>query len=288
MSALAATPGTPGRGMRWLALLPALLLVTLLVALPLVDMGLISFKSESFGQIQPGFTLANYIGLLTGSGNLELFVNTFLTAAAVTLLSALLGFPVAAVIARAPEKWRGILYFLVAAPLLVNTVVRSYGWLLILGRKGLVNEALGALGLIDAPLALTGNYLGVIIGGTQVFLPFMILSLTTSLMAIDRRLLDAAEILGAGPVRAFMTVTLPLAVPGLIAGSVLVFSLMLGAFVTPLILGGTAIKYISVAVYTDALVLFNLPRATAMSLLLMVAVLAIYFVQKRLTRQQEA
>jgi len=288
MSALAATPGTPGRGMRWLALLPALLLVTLLVALPLVDMGLISFKSESFGQIQPGFTLANYIGLLTGAGNLTLFVNTFLTAAAVTLLSALLGFPVAAAIARAPEKWRGILYFLVAAPLLVNTVVRSYGWLLILGRKGLVNEALGALGLIDAPLALTGNYLGVIIGGTQVFLPFMILSLTTSLMAIDRRLLDAADILGAGPVRAFLTVTLPLAVPGLIAGSVLVFSLMLGAFVTPLILGGTAIKYISVAVYTDALVLFNLPRATAMSLLLMVVVLAIYFVQKRLTRQQEA
>jgi putative spermidine/putrescine transport system permease protein len=269
-----------------LALLPALLLVTLLVAIPLVDLTIISFRQENFGQIVPGFTLRNYVELLTGDGYLELFGKTFLTAAAVTVLCALLGFPVAAAIARAPEKWRGLLYFLVAAPLLVNTVVRTYGWLLILGRKGLVNEALLGAGLIDGPLALTGNYLGMIIGGTQVFLPFMILSLTTSLMAIDRRLLEAGDILGASPVRVFLTITLPLAVPGLVAGSVLVFSLMLGAFVTPLILGGTAIKYVSVAVYTDAMVLFNLPRATALSLLLMVVVLAIYFLQKRLTRQQ--
>ncbi len=271
----------------WLALVPAALLIFVLMAVPLFDMGVISFRSESFGQIQPGFTLKNYFDLLSSAGNLRLFVNTFLTAGAVTALCALLGFPVAAAIARAPEKWRGVLYFLVAAPLLVNTVVRSYGWLLILGRKGLINDMLIGAGLIDTPLALTGNYLGVIIGGTQVFLPFMILSLATSLMAIDRRYLEAADILGAGPVQAFFTVTLPLAVPGLIAGSILVFSLMLGAFVTPLILGGTAIKYISVAVYTDALVLFNLPRATAMSLLLMAVVLAIYFVQQRLTRQQE-
>lgn len=267
-----------------LALLPALLLITLLVALPLLNMTIISFRQESFGQLLPGFTFSNYIQLLTGDGYLELFAKTFLTAAAVTVSCALLGFPVAAAIARAPEKWRGLLYFLVAAPLLVNTVVRTYGWLLILGRKGLLNEALLGAGLIDTPLALTGNYLGMIIGGTQVFLPFMILSLTTSLMAIDRRLLEAGDILGASPVRAFLTITLPLAVPGLIAGSVLVFSLMLGAFVTPLILGGTAIKYLSVAVYTDAMVLFNLPRATALSMLLMLVVLGVYFLQKRLTR----
>lgn len=270
-----------------LALLPAMLLVTLLVALPLMNMTIISFRREDFGQILPGFTLLNYVQLLTGEGYLELFAKTFLTAAAVTVLCALLGFPVAAAIARAPEKWRGLLYFLVAAPLLVNTVVRTYGWLLILGRKGLLNEALIGAGLIDSPLALTGNYLGMIIGGTQVFLPFMILSLTTSLMAIDRRLLEAGDILGATPVRVFLTVTLPLAVPGLIAGSVLVFSLMLGAFVTPLILGGTAIKYLSVAVYTDAMVLFNLPRATALSLVLMIVVLVIYFLQKRLGRHRD-
>lgn len=285
MMSHATAPGAKPSLSYWWALLPAMALILLLIVVPLADMTQISFRSESFGEIQPGFTLSNYIGLLTNHASLVLFANTFLSAAAVTALCAVLGFPVAAAIARASAKWRGLLYFLVAAPLLVNTVVRTYGWLLILGRKGLVNEALMSAGLIDSPLALTGNYLGLIIGGTQVFLPFMILSLTTSLMAIDRRLLEAGEILGAGPIRAFFTITLPLAVPGLIAGSVLVFSMMLGAFVTPLILGGTAIKYISVAVYTDALVLFNLPRATALSMLLMVAVLAVYFVQKRLTRQ---
>jgi putative spermidine/putrescine transport system permease protein len=266
-------------------LLPALLLVLLLLVIPVAEMISISFHREEFGQIMPGFTLANYIDVLTRSSTLEMMVSTILIALAVTGITIVLGFPVAGVIMMAPERWRGVLYFLVAAPLLVNTVVRTYGWLLILGRKGLVNEALMAMKLISEPLALSGNALGMTIGGSQVFLPFMVLSLVTSLMAIDRRLFEASEILGAGPVRRFFTVILPLAMPGLVAGSILVFSMMLGAFVTPLILGGSAVKYVSVAVYTDALVLFNMPRATTLSLLLMVIVLALYAVQKRLIRE---
>jgi putative spermidine/putrescine transport system permease protein len=269
----------------WLSLLPALLLVLLLLVIPVAEMISISFHREEFGQIMPGFTLANYIDVLTRSSTLEMMVSTILIALAVTGITIVLGFPVAGVIMMAPERWRGVLYFLVAAPLLVNTVVRTYGWLLILGRKGLVNEALMAMKLISEPLALSGNALGMTIGGSQVFLPFMVLSLVTSLMAIDRRLFEASEILGAGPVRRFFTVILPLAMPGLVAGSILVFSMMLGAFVTPLILGGSAVKYVSVAVYTDALVLFNMPRATTLSLLLMVIVLALYAVQKRLIRE---
>lgn len=290
MSAAASSLGRAlsDRALLWLALVPALCLLLLLMAVPLVDMAIISFRRESFGQILPGFTLANYAGLLGKLASLQLFAQTFSVAAVVTALCAFLGFPLAAAIARAPEKWRGMLYFIVAAPLLVNTVVRSYGWLLILGRKGLLNSLLLETGWLEEPLALTGNLWGVIIGGTQVFLPFMVLSLATSLLAIDRRLLESADVLGAGPMRAFFSVTLPLALPGLIAGSVLVFSMMLGAFVTPLILGGSAVKYLSVAVYTDALVLFNLPRATALSLLLMVVVLAVYALQKRLTRRAEA
>jgi putative spermidine/putrescine transport system permease protein len=272
----------------WLPLLPALLLVTLLLLIPVAEMISMSFHREEFGQILPGFTLANYVSLLTRSSTLEMMVSTMLIASAVTVITMFLGFPVAAVIASASERWRGVLYFLVAAPLLVNTVVRTYGWLLILGRKGLVNEALLAMKFISEPLALSGNALGMTIGGAQVFLPFMILSLVTALMAIDNRLFEASEILGAGPVRRFFTITLPLAMPGLIAGSILVFSMMLGAFVTPLILGGSAVKYVSVAVYTDALVLFNMPRATTLSLLLMVIVLALYVLQQRLTRGNRA
>jgi len=268
----------------WLPLLPALLLVSLLLVIPVADLISISFHREEFGEILPGLTLANYLDLLTRSSTLEMMASTMLIALAVTVITIFLGFPVAAVIVMAPQRWRGILYFLVAAPLLVNTVVRTYGWLLILGRKGLVNEALMAMKFISEPLALSGNALGMTIGGAQVFLPFMILSLVTSLMAIDDRLFEASEILGAGPMRRFFTITLPLAVPGLIAGSILVFSMMLGAFVTPLILGGSAVKYVSVAVYTDALVLFNMPRATTLSLILMVIVLALYVLQQRLSR----
>lgn len=271
-----------------LALTPALCVLLLLLGLPLLDMAVISFRSEHFGQIQPGFTFANYASLLTDLASLKLMLKTFAVAAAVTALCAILGFPLAAVVAHAPARWRGLLYFVVAAPLLVNTVVRSYGWLLILGRKGLLNSLLMAAGWIDQPLALSGNLTGVVIGGTQVFLPFMVLSLATSLQNIDSRLIESSHILGGGPLRTFRLVTLPLAMPGLIAGSVLVFSMMLGAFVTPLILGGSAVSYLSVQVYTDALVLFNLPRATALSLLLMVAVLAVYTLQKRLTRRMEA
>lgn len=268
----------------WLCLLPALLLVLLLLVIPVAEMISISFHREEFGAILPGLTLANYVDLLTRASTLEMMVSTMLIALAVTVITIFLGFPVAAAITMAPARWRGIMYFLVAAPLLVNTVVRTYGWLLILGRKGLVNEALMAMKLIGQPLALSGNALGMTIGGAQVFLPFMILSLVTSLMAIDNRLIEASEILGAGPVRRFFTIILPLAMPGLVAGSILVFSMMLGAFVTPLILGGSAVKYVSVAVYTDALVLFNMPRATTLSLVLMVIVLALYALQQRLSR----
>ncbi|MBJ6134378.1 ABC transporter permease [Ochrobactrum sp. Q0168] len=271
----------------WLAPVPALLLVTLLLVIPVAEMISTSFHREEFGAILPGFTLVNYIDLLTRASTLEMMASTLAIALTVTVITIVLGFPVAAVVAMAPARWRGTLYFLVAAPLLVNTVVRTYGWLLILGRKGLVNETLAAMNLISEPLALSGNALGMTIGGAQVFLPFMVLSLVTSLMAIDNRLYEAGEILGAGPVRRFFTVTLPLTMPGLIAGSVLVFSMMLGAFVTPLILGGSAVKYVSVAVYTDALVLFNMPRATTLSLILMVIVLGLYLVQQRYAHRNE-
>jgi len=271
----------------WALLGPGLAFIALLLIVPVIDMALISFRNESFGQILPGFTLANYTSLVRDGTYVQIFLQTFLAAALVTVLCILLGFPVASLIADAPAKWRGLLYFLVAAPLLVNTVVRTYGWLLILGRKGLVNETLAWAGLIEQPLALSGNYVGLVIGGTQVFLPFMILSIASSLVAIDRRLIESSAILGAGPVRTFLDVTLPLAMPGVIAGSVLVFSLMLGAFVTPLILGGTAVKYLSVAIFTDALVLFNLPRATALAMVLLLVALMLYALQKRLLRRFE-
>lgn len=266
-----------------LKLLPAFALVFLLLALPLTALVEASFHRAEMGQILDGFTLDNYRSILFTPIYWEIYAKTFGAAALITALCALLGYPVAAHLVRSSPKLRPLLFFLVAAPLLINTVVRTYGWLLILGRKGVINTVLEQLGLIGEPIAMSANYFGMIVGSTQVFLPFMILSIATSLQGIDDRLLDSADILGATPVQRFFTVDLPLAAPGLLSGCVLVFSLMLGAFVTPLMLGGTAIQYLSISVYTDALVQFNLPRAIALSMILLVATAGIYLLQSRLT-----
>jgi len=268
-----------------LLLCPALALVLAILIVPLVELIQASFHRAEMGVIKPGFTVENYETVLLSPLYWEIYAKTMGAAALVTALCAILGYPVAAHLARARKSLQPILFFLIAAPLLINTVVRSYGWLLMLGRKGVVNTILEQLGIIDQPLALSSNYIGLIVGSTQVFLPFMILSVAASLQGIDRRYLESADILGASPVYRFITVELPLAAPGLVAGSVLVFSLMLGAFVTPLMLGGTAVKYLSISVYTDALVLFNLPRAIALSMILLVVVAGVYAVQARASRK---
>ncbi|WP_084788704.1 ABC transporter permease [Bradyrhizobium sp. Cp5.3] len=266
---------------------PALAVIIALVAIPLMQMFGASLRHQEFGVLQTGLTLDNYQSLFSSSQYAELFGKTILAAALVTALCAVFGFPVALHISSAQPRRRALLYFLVTAPLLINTVVRSYGWLLMLGNRGLINSLLLATGMINEPLPLSGNLLGMVIGATQVFLPFMILSLTTSLDGLDPRLLESANILGAGRVQTFLDITLPLTIPGLIAGSVLVFSLMLGAIVTPLMLGGSAIRYLSVTIYTDALVLFDLPRATASSVVLLLAVVCLYGFQRRFIRSYQ-
>jgi putative spermidine/putrescine transport system permease protein len=268
-----------------LLLCPALALVLAILIMPLAELVQASFHRAELGQIKPGLTIENYETVLLSPLYWEIYAKTMGAAALVTALCAILGYPVAAHLARARKSLQPVLFFLIAAPLLINTVVRTYGWLLMLGRKGVVNTILEQLGIIDQPLALSANYIGLIVGSTQVFLPFMILSVAASLQGIERRLLESADILGASPVYRFVTVELPLAAPGLVAGSVLVFSLMLGAFVTPLMLGGTAVKYLSISVYTDALVLFNLPRAIALSMILLIVVSAVYALQARASRK---
>ena len=266
-------------------LAPTLVMMLAFSLAPIGVMAEASFHTSEFGVIQPEFTTRNYEQILFSWVYFEIYWKTLATAAGVTLVCAVLGYPVALAISLAPGRYRPILYFLVAAPLLINTVVRTYGWLLVLGRTGVVNEILAMLGVIDEPLRLTGNYLGLDIGSAQVFLPFMILSLAASVQNIDRQLLESAEVMGASAWYRFRTVPLPLSLPGLISGSVLVFSLMLGAFVNPILLGGSAIKYLSVSVYNDALVLFNLPRAIALSMVLLAIVFVIFLVQRTLTNR---
>ena len=268
-----------------LLIVPAILLLVGVLVVPLTEIVGASFYRANMGIIGDEFSFDNYRQILTSLLYWEIFLKTIGSALLVTFLCAVFGYPIAAHLVRAPARYQPILFFLVAAPLLVNTVVRTYGWLLILGQVGVVNVVLNQLGLTDGPLRLTSNYFGMIIGSVQVFMPFMILSIATSMRGIDRHVLQAADILGATPAHRLRTIELPLIAPGLIAGAVLVFGLMLGAFVTPLMLGGTAIKYLSVSVYMDSMVTFNLPRAIALSMVLLFVVSLAYTIQAALTKK---
>jgi putative spermidine/putrescine transport system permease protein len=275
---------TSRHGRALLLVAPAILFVALVLLVPLLTMGDASLHREEFGELLPGRTLNQYDTILRDADYLRLFRDTFGYAALVTLIAALLGYPVALHLVSARPRYRPFLYFVVAAPLLVNAVVRTYGWLLILGRTGLINALLVWSGLSTTPLALTGNAIGLVIGGVEVFLPFMILSLVTALSRIEPRWIEASALLGASSRQTFRNVILPLTLPGLATGSLLVFTLMLGAFVTPLILGGTALRFLSVSIFVDALVLFNLSRATALAVILLFLLAVGYALQMGLRR----
>ena len=265
----------------WLMLAPATLVVGLFFLLPMLYMVNGSVRAETPAGTGSSFTPAAYREVLTSTYYLHTFAATIGTGLLVTLITILLGFPLASWYSRAKGGKRVALLMLIASPLLVNMVVRTYGWLLLLDQGGLINTLLRMSGLIEAPLKLVYNSTGVVIGMTHVFLPFMVLSIASSLESIDPRLYESAQLLGATPTQQFTTVTVPLSRPGILAGSVMVFSLTQGAFVTPLVLGGTAVRLATVLVYTDTLVLFKWARGTAVAMVLLMLMLVLLYIQRR-------
>ncbi len=262
-----------------LAATPAVALLLVLFAAPVAGMVVGSFRARD-GAFP---SLELYQLLATQDLFVRVFAETIALGLAVTAICLVLGLPLAWAYVRGGAATRNVLLFAVAAPLLISMVVRVYGWTILLGPGGLLDHVFEAFGVLDPP-RLMYNMTGVIIGMVHVFLPFMVLTLVSSLVRIDLRLYESAAILGAGWWRTHRTVTVPLIRPGIVAGSVLVFALTQGAFVTPLVLGGTAVKVTATLVYTDIFVLFDWPRATAMATVLLVAVLGIVVVQSRVGR----
>jgi putative spermidine/putrescine transport system permease protein len=159
-------------------------------------------------------------------------------------------------------------------PLMVSNVVRAYGWVAILGRRGVVNTGLGELGLIDAPLDLLYTTEAVVVGLMTILLPYMVISIANTLSALDRSLEEAAQSLGAGPVRTFVHVTLPLSTPGVASGTLLVFLLTLSAYVTIALLGGPRSKLLVSMIY-DGVTAFQWPHAAALAFVLLALALAL-------------
>ena len=246
----------------WL-LLPPLLLLVLLFVLPLVMILGQSFSADA------GLFSA-YHQVLTDGMSLPSLGYTLRVAAGVTVLTLLLSYPVAFLIARTRGRWQMVMMGMVLVPFWTSAVIRSYSWLILLQRRGVVNEVLTGLGMIERPLRLTNTEFGLHLAMVQVMLPFMALPLINTMRGIDPGLLRAAAILGAQPGRQFLSVYLPLTMPGVLAGSALVFISTLGFYITPALLGSSGVMS-AVLIEQQVSRLLDWPLASALATLMLVA-----------------
>jgi putative spermidine/putrescine transport system permease protein len=273
----------------WWLLAPALLLLLVAFVVPVGMMVPMSFRPYvPLVGITDGFTVRYYTKLLTDSYYLEIIGRTLALGFMVTLATLVIGYPVALFLARTPSRWRSWLTILVVFPLMLNLVVRTFGWIALLAQNGLVNQALRALGVVDAPVKLLFNFAGLLIAMTHIFLPFMVLVLIGAIQNIPRDVEDAARVLGASWAGTFCRVTLPLSAPGILSGSILVFVLTISALVTPRLLGGPTYQVMATLIYDEFLQRLNWPAGSAQALLLTLMVLALVYLSGRLARRTGA
>jgi putative spermidine/putrescine transport system permease protein len=265
-------------------LLPGLIFLAVFFVIPMVQLLIISFnKFSATGGIQSDvFTAQNYQRFLFDTFYLAILARTLRISLVTTLVCLLLGYPVAYYVSQSKGR-RGVIVLLIfISPLLVSIVVRSYAWTVLLTPNGLINSLLMKYHLIRSPLKLMWSELGITIGMTQVFLSLMILSLYSSLVNIDPTLLRAAKNLGANAFKAFTHITLPLSLPGIVSGSLLVFTISITMFVIPALLGGQRVKVASYLIYENYLVHMNWPFGAAISFSLLIVTLALVFVYMKL------
>jgi len=256
-------------------LLPAGLVFLFLLVLPLFFLVRFSLLPPApAAPLEGPLSLASYAEL-GDSYFINILGRTLRIAALVTVLCLLLGYPLAISLARSTGIWRTVQVILVISPLFVSVVVRAYGWLLLLGNRGVVNGALTALGLQERPTRFLQTEGAVVAGLAEALLPFMVLALSAQLQRQDPALLEAARGLGASALGAFWRVTLPLSLPGALAGSLLVFMVTMGSYATPALLGGSQVRLMVTEIYTQVTSVYNWPLGAALAVVLLGVSLAI-------------
>ncbi|GAA2212570.1 ABC transporter permease [Nonomuraea monospora] len=255
----------------WVYVLPLAVFLAALFLVPLVRLLRLSFSPvDGFGAALPGWTLSQYGRVLTEPYFYGSLLQTAATALLVAALCVLLAYPAAYALARRRAGvLRTLLFVIVISPLLTSVVVRTYGWVVLLSGNGVVNKALIAAGLRDQPAQLLTSYPAVVVAVTHVLLPFAIIPLTTALGGMDRNLHRASQTLGAGPVRTFLRVTVPLSLPGVVTGALIVFALAMGIYITPLLVGGVTQPLTGIRVYEQVSTVFDYPVAAALSFALL-------------------
>jgi putative spermidine/putrescine transport system permease protein len=259
----------------YLLLLPGVLFLTLFLVIPIVMTIASTFYQEG------SFTVQGYLTFLTDPFNLKILWTTLQVSLVTTIACILLGFPASYYISKLGPRKKGILLALAIFPLLTSSVVRSFSWMIILGKKGLLNSSLLSIGLIEKPLEILYTPTAMMIGMIHLFLPLIIITLVGVMENIDPDLLKAAESLGASKFTAFRKVILPLSMPGLIIGSILVFVGSLTAYTTPALLGGKQ-GVISTFLYQNAVTLNDWHMASVIATIMIVVTFVVIGLMNKL------
>ena len=220
-------------------------------------------------------TLSRYIAFFQDPYYIKIFVRTLRIALVCTLVCMILGIPTAYFISRVSKKWRGILMSVALFPMLTNSVIRAFAWINILGKNGIVNQILSALHLVDQPLSMLYTEFSVLVGTIYLFLPLMIITLVGVMENIDNDMMEAAESLGASRLLSFVKVILPMSIPGIITGAVLVFTGAMTAYTTPQLLGGPKNMLLSTLIYQRAMTLTDWTGASVVALVMIVTTLIV-------------
>jgi putative spermidine/putrescine transport system permease protein/spermidine/putrescine transport system permease protein len=258
---------------------PAVLLVTMTMLVPVGWLFWLSFLDDA-----GGFSLEHYQRMLVQPSYGRAFRITFEISFITTAICILLGYPLAYALSQLPRRVANICMIAVMLPFWTSLLVRTYAWLVLLQRQGLINTWGIKLGLWDSPLALVHNLNGTLIGMIHIMLPFMVLPVYATMRSIDRDYLKAAANLGASPTLAFWLVFLPLSLPGLVAGALMVFILCLGFYVTPAVLGGGKITMVANRIATDIELFFNWGAASSLGVVLFILTGIILYAASRLVR----
>lgn len=252
------------------------------VAFFLAPMAVVTLASVT--QKDGAFTLAHYARILFDQYHWDVLWLTLRIGLVTTAVTVLIGYPLAWYLVRVVHwrAWRRICVIMLIVPLFTSNIVRSFGWMVLLGRNGLVNDGLIAAGFIERPMRFLGTETGIVIGLVYILLPFVVLSVGNALAKVDPALEQASADLGARPAATFWTITFPLCLPGLMAGAVMVFMLAVSAYVTPALLSGGRITVFSMLIFQQYSTVFDFHYGGALSITMLVLTLVLVAVAGRL------
>lgn len=268
-----------------LLLIPMGVICTISFILPVLRLAQLSFMQSHAGVLTDIYTFENYLKFFSDSFSLQLIWNSLSTSLMVTVITLLCAYPIALFLYRCTSRWRNLLFVITISPLLVSSVVRTFGWMVLLGDQGIINGALLSLHLIDTPFALVNNQLGVCIGLVETLIPYMVLSLIAGFGKLDLTIEEAAATLGAGRFTRFYRIILPMTMPGIALGSLFCFVLAISAFITPKLLGGGRVFLLATEIYDAAIVQLEWAMAATLSIVVLMIFGLTLFAYNRFSRQ---